>query len=155
MSIEVIHIIDQISREKGIERSILIDAMQSAMEAAARKNLPHLENLVSQFGESFFHGVYCANALDHCYSPMQVVQQMVSVVKPGGPVEILSFNDVGEMEQYQGLHQWNITIRDDRPLIWNKSTEIDVGNKLEGLGTAEGELDANLVLVHIRKATVD
>jgi N utilization substance protein A len=52
MSIEVIHIIDQISREKGIERSILIDAMKSAMEAAARKNLPHLENLVSQFNEN-------------------------------------------------------------------------------------------------------
>ena len=52
MSIEVIHIIDQISREKGIERSILVEAMQSAMEAAARKNLPHLENLVSQFNEN-------------------------------------------------------------------------------------------------------
>jgi len=51
MSIEVIQIIDQISREKGIERSILIEAMQSAMEAAARRNLPDMENLVSQFNE--------------------------------------------------------------------------------------------------------
>lgn len=52
MSIEVIHIIDQISREKGIEKSILIDALKSAMEAAARKKLSHMENLVSEFNET-------------------------------------------------------------------------------------------------------
>lgn len=52
MSIEVIQIIDQISREKGIEKSILIDALKSAMEAAARKKLPHLENMVSEFNET-------------------------------------------------------------------------------------------------------
>ena len=51
MSAEVLLIIDQLSREKGIERSILVEAMQTAMEVAARKNLPHLENLVSQFNE--------------------------------------------------------------------------------------------------------
>jgi N utilization substance protein A len=51
MSAEVLHIIDQLSREKGIERSILVEAMQTAMEAAARKNLPHLENIVSKFNE--------------------------------------------------------------------------------------------------------
>ncbi len=110
------------------------------------------EKLVSQFGESSFHGVYCANALDHCYSPMLVFRQMVAVVKPGGMVEVLCFNNVGEMEQYQGLHQWNITVRDGRPLIWNKSAEIDVGSELEGLATTEGEInEANLVVIQIRK----
>ncbi len=112
------------------------------------------ENLVSQFGENAFHGVYCANALDHCYAPMQVFRQMVSVVKPGGLVEVLCFNNVGEMEQYQGLHQWNITIRDGRPTIWNKSAEIDVGSELEGLASPEGEInDANLVVIQIRKTS--
>ena len=111
------------------------------------------EHLVSQFGESSFHGVYCANALDHCYSPMRVFRQMVSVVKPGGLVKVLSFNNVGEMEQYQGLHQWNITVRDGRPVIWNKSEEIDVGRELEGLASAEGEINENnLVLIRLRKA---
>ncbi len=110
------------------------------------------EKLVSQFGESSFHGIYCANALDHCYSPMQVFRQMASVVKPRGMVEVLCFNNVGEMEQYQGLHQWNITIRDERPTIWNKSTEIDVGSELEGLATAKGEInDTNLVVIQIQK----
>jgi len=52
MSIEVIHIIDQLCREKGIEREILIEAIQSAVETAARKQLPELESeLQSHFNE--------------------------------------------------------------------------------------------------------
>ncbi len=51
MSIEVIHIIEQLCREKGIDKNILIDAVKTAVEAAARKKLPHLENLLSQFNE--------------------------------------------------------------------------------------------------------
>lgn len=49
MSIEVIHIIEQLCREKGIDKDYLIDAVKTAVEAAARKKLPHVENLVSQF----------------------------------------------------------------------------------------------------------
>ncbi len=51
MSIEVIHIIEQLCREKGIDKDYLIDAVKTAVEAAARKKLPHVENLVSQFNE--------------------------------------------------------------------------------------------------------
>ena len=49
MSIEVIHIIDQLCREKGIDKEVLIDAVQSAVEAAARKKMPYLETLESKF----------------------------------------------------------------------------------------------------------
>nr|NIQ01479.1 transcription termination/antitermination protein NusA [Nitrospinaceae bacterium]NIR55503.1 transcription termination/antitermination protein NusA [Nitrospinaceae bacterium]NIS85935.1 transcription termination/antitermination protein NusA [Nitrospinaceae bacterium]NIT82783.1 transcription termination/antitermination protein NusA [Nitrospinaceae bacterium]NIU44987.1 transcription termination/antitermination protein NusA [Nitrospinaceae bacterium] len=51
MSIEVIHIIEQLCREKGIDKEYLIDAVKTAVTAAARKKLPHLENLISQFNE--------------------------------------------------------------------------------------------------------
>ena len=51
MTIEVIHIIEQLCREKGIDKDFLIDAVKTAVEAAARKKLPHVENLVSQFNE--------------------------------------------------------------------------------------------------------
>jgi N utilization substance protein A len=49
MSIEVIHIIEQLCREKGIDKDFLIDAVKTAVEAAARKKLPHVENIVTQF----------------------------------------------------------------------------------------------------------
>ncbi|MGP0629284.1 transcription termination factor NusA [Nitrospina sp. 32_T5] len=51
MTSEVIHIIDQLCREKGIDRDVLIDALKSAVEAAVRKKLPDLETLQSHFNE--------------------------------------------------------------------------------------------------------
>ncbi len=51
MSIEVIHIIEQLCREKGIDKDYLISAVKTAVEAAARKKLPHVETIVTQFNE--------------------------------------------------------------------------------------------------------
>jgi N utilization substance protein A len=42
MGSEVINIIEQISREKGLEKDVLVDALTSAVEAAARKKLPYV-----------------------------------------------------------------------------------------------------------------
>ena len=39
MNNEVLGIIDQLCREKGIDKEILIDALKSAIEAAARKRV--------------------------------------------------------------------------------------------------------------------
>ncbi|CAI2717924.1 transcription termination factor NusA [Nitrospina watsonii] len=51
MTVEVIHILDQLCREKGIDRDVLIDALKSAVEAAVRKKLPDIETLQSRFNE--------------------------------------------------------------------------------------------------------
>jgi len=51
MSSEVINIIDQLSREKGIEKEVLIEALTSAMVAAATKRLPYARNLTSELNE--------------------------------------------------------------------------------------------------------
>ncbi len=51
MSMEILHIIDLLCREKNIDREILVDAVKTAVEAAARKKLPHIETLQSRFNE--------------------------------------------------------------------------------------------------------
>ncbi|MEE9258554.1 MAG: transcription termination factor NusA [Nitrospinaceae bacterium] len=51
MSMESLSIIDQISREKGIDKDILIDALKSAVEVAARKRLPHIQEIHTEFNE--------------------------------------------------------------------------------------------------------
>ncbi|GJL80075.1 MAG: hypothetical protein NPINA01_30640 [Nitrospinaceae bacterium] len=51
MSTETISIIEQIAREKGLDKSVLIDALKSAVEAAARKRLPLSKELHSEFNE--------------------------------------------------------------------------------------------------------
>ncbi len=49
MTVEVIHIIDQLCREKGIDKDVLIEAIKSAVEAAARKKMPPEVILHSEF----------------------------------------------------------------------------------------------------------
>ena len=41
------------------------------------------ETLVEQFGADQFHLVFCRNALEQCYDPMEAIRQMLAVVKPG------------------------------------------------------------------------
>ena len=112
------------------------------------------ETLAEQFGDSAFHGVYCANALDHCYAPMRVLRQMLRVVRPGGRIGIQCYHNVGELEEYHGLHQWNLTVRDRRALIWSRAGEIDVAAGLEGSPTVEAWInDAGLVDLWITRET--
>jgi len=52
MSMETISILEQISRDKGIDKDILIDALKSAVEVAARERYPAATELQSEFNEA-------------------------------------------------------------------------------------------------------
>lgn len=51
MNAEILAIIEQLAREKGIDRTILVDALKTALEAAARKRLPNAESLQCHFND--------------------------------------------------------------------------------------------------------
>lgn len=51
MNQELLYLIDQISREKGIEKPVLVDAILSAILSAARKRFGTAENLNVRFDE--------------------------------------------------------------------------------------------------------
>jgi len=51
MSSETTSILEQIAREKGLDKSVLVDALKAAVEAAARKRLPLAKELHSEFNE--------------------------------------------------------------------------------------------------------
>lgn len=52
MSMETLSILEQLSRDKGIDKDILIDALKAAVEVAARKKYPTVKELQSEFNES-------------------------------------------------------------------------------------------------------
>ena len=52
MSMETLSILEQLSRDKGIDKSILIDALKAAVEVAVRKKYPTVKELQSEFNES-------------------------------------------------------------------------------------------------------
>ena len=52
MNMETLSILDQLSRDKGIDKDILIDALKAAVEVAVRKRYPTFKELQSEFNES-------------------------------------------------------------------------------------------------------
>jgi len=52
MNLETLSILEQLSRDKGIEKDVLIDALKAAVEVAARKRYPTVSELQSEFNES-------------------------------------------------------------------------------------------------------
>ncbi len=52
MNMETLSILEQLSRDKGIDKDILIDALKAAVEVAVRKRYPTVKELQSEFNES-------------------------------------------------------------------------------------------------------
>ena len=52
MNQELLHLLEQISREKGIDKSLLVDAVLSAVLSAARKSFGPMENLDARLDDT-------------------------------------------------------------------------------------------------------
>jgi SAM-dependent methyltransferase len=92
------------------------------------------EELSSVFPEGSFHFVHIANALDHCEDPARTLAEMYRVCSVGGLICILSKENEGEAQRYNGLHQWNLEADDQSLWLWTPSFRQDL---LEGLGSYE------------------
>ncbi len=89
------------------------------------------EKLADLFPSSSFDLAYASNSLDHAYSPLEVIKQMLSVLKPGRSVYLWHFANCGLGERYQGLHQWNFCRK-------GQDLEINDGRKSLLLSSALG-----------------
>ncbi len=52
MSLETLSILEQLARDKGLDKDVLIDALKAAVEVAARKRYPTVSEIQSEFNES-------------------------------------------------------------------------------------------------------
>jgi len=110
--------------------------------------------LLDQFGPDRFDLVYCRNAMDHGYDPPGGIRSSLAVLKPGHWLTLFHFTNEGVYQQYEGLHQWNFDVRDNRFVIWNPKTHIDAAEAL-GAGVSEIRcqmLNQRLLRVAIRKS---
>jgi SAM-dependent methyltransferase len=78
------------------------------------------EELTSLYPASFFDFAHACNSLDHCADPRLAISQMLAVLKPGGTMYLYHHENVGELEGYQGLHQWNLIQDGDDLAIWSR-----------------------------------
>ena len=52
MSLETLSILEQLARDKGLDKDVLIEALKAAVEVAARKRYPTANEVQSEFNES-------------------------------------------------------------------------------------------------------
>ena len=65
------------------------------------------EALFEQFGQDFDF-VYTRNALDHAHSPARCIEEICSVLRPGGLLYLEGFFNEGTRNRWGGLHQWDL-----------------------------------------------
>lgn len=110
------------------------------------------EDLLSLFEANSFDIAYARNAIDHCLNPVRVITNMVHLVKPGRFVVLQHFLRVGELEFYQGEHQWNFDVQGQEFVIWRPHTpKVDMGKELVDLASVTCFLDYDWFVCLITK----
>ena len=84
------------------------------------------EQLLERLGPDRFHVAVAINSIDHSYDPVDVIKQMVAVIRVGGTVWLSHRINEGEHEQYHGLHQWNFSEDNGRFIIWKHGQRVDM-----------------------------
>lgn len=75
------------------------------------------ERLSEFFPGEQFDVVHARNTLDHSYDPLRAIREMAAATKHGGAVMLQHRSNEAEFEEYQGLHQWNLSIDNGRFLV--------------------------------------
>ena len=109
------------------------------------------ENLSAFFANETFDLIYAGNCLDHMASPMNAVEEMLKVTRPGGWIVLHHFEDEGMKQGYLGLHQWNVSGRDGHLVLWTPAETIDVTERLASRCEVRVSRTADQVTAEINK----
>ncbi len=91
------------------------------------------ENLHKIFPENSFHIVYSQNAIDHSQSPVKFIRNMYQVLKSNGYMILYGILNEGSIQNWIGLHKWNIFVDNGNLLLSNKTLTYNKYNLLENL----------------------
>lgn len=126
-----------------------------AVPAVIPVTFGHGEKLLEQFAANSFDLACAYNSLDHSYDPLQVIQQMLAVVKPQHYVYLSHFLNVGVQERYHGLHQWNFNLRQGELFVSDGHQTKSVAEACRGQAEVAGELQeefgAPVVVARLKK----
>lgn len=109
------------------------------------------ERLAEQFGENSFDFVWAQNCVDHMVDPLKAIHEMLLVVKPGRSVMLEHAVNEGETMAYDGLHQWNLCIRDRQFVIWRPDRTVNVAEHYSHLAEVTFEEKGSWLVVGLKK----
>ena len=92
-----------------------------------------VELLSKQYSSNTFDMVHMSNSLDHCFSAIDAIYQLLYICKIGGKVVLRHAENEALRENYQGLHQWNLSLHNDEHsfIIWRENERYDICKMFE------------------------
>lgn len=87
-----------------------------------------VELLDKTFQANTFDMVHMSNSLDHSFSAIDGIYQLLNICKVGGKIILRHAENEAETEQYDGLHQWNLSLYNEENsfIIWRQNERYDI-----------------------------
>lgn len=87
-----------------------------------------VELLDHKFGKNTFDIVHMSNSLDHSFDAIYGIYQLLYICKVGGKVILRHTENEALRSEYQGLHQWNLSLHNEEKsfVIWRDGIRYDV-----------------------------
>ncbi len=89
------------------------------------------------FEKDYADCIIINNALDHCIDPFRALLSVIKVLKCGGSIFMRHTRATALLENYSGLHKWNLDFIDDHFVIWNETNMIDISEKFSAFADIE------------------
>jgi ubiquinone/menaquinone biosynthesis C-methylase UbiE len=109
------------------------------------------ETLSEQFQPASFDFVYAGNCLDQTYDPIASHHEIFKVLKPNCSLISIHLANQGEDENYEGVYQWNFSIKEDRLIIWNHAQQHDLLDECPEIGHHHIEKDGQYIKLTLTK----
>lgn len=87
-----------------------------------------VELLEKDFEPDSFDMVHMSNSLDHSFSPIDGIYQLLNICRIGGKVVLRHAENEAVNADYQGLHQWNLSLhnKENSFIIWRNGERYDI-----------------------------
>lgn len=98
------------------------------VENGIRLESGFVELLDKIFEPNTFDMVHMSNSLDHSFSAVDGIYQLLNICKIGGKVILRHAENEAERASYGGLHQWNLSLynKENSFVIWRQNERYDI-----------------------------
>lgn len=98
-----------------------------------------VELLNYYYESNSFDIVHMSNSMDHCFDAIFALYQLLNICKIGGKVILRHSENEALNENYEGFHQWNLSLHNEEKsfVIWRDNIRYDVCKMLADVADFE------------------
>lgn len=114
------------------------------------------EKLTRVFPPDSFDIVHAQNTMDHMQHPLEALDQMIDLVRPGGTIYLRHEEFEGRHAQYKTLHQWDFYYDDASRHFFIRrhgGKAIDITQRTAGVGRSLAYREGQRVVFELTKGS--